>query len=320
MMKEIGGYFELELGVAGKKLFPDNAVYVNSGRNAFEYVIKSLPEINRLWMPYFTCSSLQEPLQRLNLNICYYRISDQLEIENLDDIRIEQNDYLLYTNYFGVKEKYAQNLLVRFENQLIIDNSQALFATPTNLCFYSPRKFVGIPDGGVAFSPFKVEIAEQDHDSFLRCTHLLKRFDYSASDGYLDFKSSSHTMCRQPLLLMSNLTKKIFETIDFERVKAKRNDNFLLLHQQLKESNQLVLGNDISGALIYPYLNTKRTKLKERLIQDEIYVATYWPNILLSEPIESEEYKLASLLVNLPIDQRWSEGDMFYIISKLTQE
>ena len=317
-MKEIGGYLELELGVKQKPFFPNNAVYVNSGRNAFEYILKSLPKINTIWMPYFTCSSLQEPLQRLGVNVCYYHISEQLEIENLNDIKIADYDYLLYTNYFGVKEVYAQTLLSKFGNQLILDNSQALFAKPTELCFYSPRKFVGIPDGGVAFSPFKVEITGQDHNSYLRCTHLLKRFDYSASDGYSDFKSSSQTISNQPLQRMSNLTKKIFETIDLEKVKVKRNENFSLLHELLKKNNQLIL-EDISGALVYPFYNSKGATSKKTLIENKIYVATYWPNVLSSSETESVEYKLADLLVNIPIDQRWSTDAMFEIVKLITE-
>lgn len=315
MTKEIGGYFELELGVKQKPLFTKDAVFVNSGRNAFEYIIRSLPQIDKLWLPYFTCSSLEEPLSRLSINVQYYRITKQLEIESLNQIEVGENDYILYTNYFGVKEKYAQTLQTKFGRKLIIDNSQALFAKPTELCFYSPRKFVGIPDGGVAFSPFNMEISEQDKNSYQRCSHLLKRYDHRASDGYSDFKLSSQTISNQPLLQMSSLTKKILETIDFEKVKKLRTDNFAFLHQQLNHRNQLVLDDEISGALVYPYLNLRVTNLKEKLIKNKIYVATYWPNVLLSKSVETTEYILADLLVNLPIDQRYSDKDMMKILS-----
>ena len=86
-----------------------------------------------------------------------------------------------------------------------------------------------------------------------------------------------------------------------------------MLHQHLKHRNQLTLDNGIVGALIYPYFNLEGANFKKELIKNKIYVATYWPNVLLSEPKESAEYKLANLLVNLPIDQRYSDEDMFEI-------
>lgn len=314
-MKEIGGYFELELGKKKNSLFSEEAIYVNSGRNAFEYILRSLPKIDTLWMPYFTCSSLQEPLSRLKVHVRYYQVTEQLEIQSVDKLNLGSTDYILYTNYFGVKENYALTLYSKFGSQLIIDNSQALFAKPTELCFYSPRKFVGVPDGGVAFSPFKMDIKEQDKSSYLRCTHLLKRFDHAASEGYSDFKIISETIANQPLLRMSNLTRRILDSIDFNEIINQRKLNFSIIHQELQPTNQLSLDSDISGALVYPYLNKNRSTLKNELIENKVYVATYWPNILLKQPSSSIEYQLTSLLVNIPIDQRYTAEDIFKMLS-----
>lgn len=38
-MKEIGGYFELELPLSQE--YHNNAIKLNSGRNAFKYILKS---------------------------------------------------------------------------------------------------------------------------------------------------------------------------------------------------------------------------------------------------------------------------------------
>ena len=38
-MKEIGGYFELEL--ASKEEYHTSAIKLNSGRNAFKYILKA---------------------------------------------------------------------------------------------------------------------------------------------------------------------------------------------------------------------------------------------------------------------------------------
>ena len=313
-MKEIGGYFELEIQPSSNKLFDEKAVFVNSGRNAFEYVIRSLPKIEKIWMPYYTCSSLQEPISRLKLKVEYYHINNQLEIANIEDLVLGENDYLLYTNYFGVKNKYTDFLQEEYSNNLIVDNSQALFYPPTRLCFYSPRKFVGIPDGGVAFSPFKYEVNEQNKSSYLRCAHLLKRYDYVASEGYEDFKRNSKSIKGEPLQLMSNLTRKLLESIDFDIIKIRRMQNFVYLHSILGENNKLKITlDDIVAPMVYPYI-TDEEFLRDRLIQNKIYIATYWPTIFNEMEKNSFEYQVTKNLIPFPIDQRYNEEDMKKII------
>ena len=256
MKKEgIGGYFELELQPSKNKLFKSNAVYVNSGRNAFEYIIRSIPKVNKVWMPYYTCSSLQEPISRLNLEIEYYHINAQLEIDNIDSIHLGINDYLLYTNYFGVKGNYADFLQQKIQDNLILDNSQALFYSPSNFCFYSPRKFVGLPDGGVAYSKYKYALEDKDTLSYDRCSHLLKRFDLKASEGYGDFKENGAKIHELELKEMSSLTYSLMQSIDFEPIKQKRTANFKYLHKYLGEYNEFSIDiNNIDGPLVYPFL------------------------------------------------------------------
>lgn len=320
-MKEIGGYFELELNntEAALSFFGSNAVLLNSGRNAFEYIVQSIPNISTLWMPYFTCSSLKEPLSRLKgIRIEYYNINIQLEIQELDSICLDDNDYLLYTNYFGVKTDYIQYLQHSFNN-LIVDNSQALFNPPSKFSFYSPRKFLGIPDGGIAYSPFYYDVSVQDRDSYLRCKHLLKRFDYKASEGYDDFKESNKLVGNQGVKKMSNLSFELLNNTNFANVRNIRTRNFNYLHKALKDENQIKELDLIEGAMVYPYLCDNGVELKKKLIQNKIYVATYWPNVLEEMKQESIEYQLTKI-VPIPIDQRYSEEDMFLILNYLNNE
>ena len=63
---------------------------------------------------------------------------------------------------------------------MIVDNAQALFAEPIQgvKSVYSPRKYVGIPDGGIAYIEAGLDINQYDRDvSYERCSHLLKRLD-----------------------------------------------------------------------------------------------------------------------------------------------
>ena len=170
--RAIGGYFDLELpDRAG--FMHDDGVLLNSGRNALEYVLRSLPEIKHLWIPYYTCSVVLEPVIGLGIAYTFYHLNEKLEIN--DSIDLQAGDYLLYTDYFGIKDHYVQQLAKRFGARLFVDNAQAWYAEPIPgvSTIYSPRKYVGVPDGGIAYcsNGISVEQFEQSH-SFDRCSHL----------------------------------------------------------------------------------------------------------------------------------------------------
>jgi len=59
-MKEIGGFFELELPLR-KKIFHEDALKLNSGRNCLRYILES-QTIERVYIPDYTCNGqMQAP-------------------------------------------------------------------------------------------------------------------------------------------------------------------------------------------------------------------------------------------------------------------
>lgn len=97
MSSEIGGYFSLELNQREKNSFHSGGIYLNSGRNALEYILRSLPRISKLWIPYFTCDVVLEPLRKLDILYGFYHINEKLEL--CEDIQLEPDEYFLVTNY-----------------------------------------------------------------------------------------------------------------------------------------------------------------------------------------------------------------------------
>lgn len=312
-MKEIGGFFGLELLSRDQALHP-NALNLNSGRNSLEYILLSLPQISRILIPYFTCDSVLEPIIKIGIPYDFYRIDRNLEI--LDRICLDDDEYLLYTNYFGIKDEYVIKLLAEYASQIIIDNSQALFAPHSDLCLYSPRKFVGVPDGGFAYTSHPVCKHISKDRSYNRCSHLLKRIDIGASNAFAEYKENSEALCNQPIMLMSDLTEYLLNSIDFNYVKQRRLRNFEYLHSILKSYNIIRIPDirTFSCPMVYPFRINGGISLRSTLIEHQIYVARYWPNVLeWCQPFE-EEYCLTEEIVALPIDQRYGIEDMEVII------
>ena len=58
---------------------------------------------------------------------------------------------------------------------------------------------------------------------------MLKRADVSAKFGYQDFLINENSLDDCEIKTMSNLTQKLFQTIDIEAAKEKRLENFVYL-------------------------------------------------------------------------------------------
>ena len=318
-MKPIGGYYEWEFPPARNQELHENAVYLNSGRHALEYILQGLQNVKCLWIPYFTCDVVLQPLQKLNIPYKFYRIDANLELS--EDIDLKDGEYLLYTNYYGIKDAYCNQVAKKYGSRVIIDNAQALFckSIPGLNQFYSPRKFMGMPDGGLAVTTF-VNATEQlpIDQSFDRCSHLLKRHELIPAEGYNDFRENSKKIAEAPLSLMSEISKRILESVDLEYIKQKRRENFAYLHEALRSANKLNVPSmgQFECPLVYPFWSDN-AGLKKQLIDAKIFVATYWPNVFEWTKQGGVEYELANNVVCIPVDQRYGKDDMERIVKEI---
>lgn len=315
-MEAIGGYFGLELGQG--EAFHKNAIKLNTARNCFEYVLKAR-QYKKVYIPYYTCEVMLEPLKKAGVSYEFYSINEALEPKEIPSLR--GDEAFLYTNYFGLKQHCVEYLAVGYGSQLIVDNAQAFYAPRIDGVdtFYSPRKFFGVADGGYLYTDKLLEDdLEQDY-SYERMSHLLKRIDVSPEDGYADFRRNDDSLINQPVKKMSKLTERILSSVDYERVRDIRRRNFNVLHNELKERNGLAIQLDSDAVpMVYPFLAEDKT-LKQKLIENRIYVATYWPNVMERSRDRCVEYKLVVNLLPVPIDQR-CENEKINNIVKLINE
>lgn len=311
-MKAIGGYFSLETRVG--EHYHKDAIRLNTARNCFEYVLRARG-YSKVYIPYYTCEVMLEPIQKLGLDYEFYHINEQLEPKCLP--RLSENEAFLYTNYFGLKQGCVERLALELGTQLIVDNAQAFYAEPLEGIdtFYSARKFFGLSDGAYLYTDKLLHQQFEQDCSFDRMSHLLKRLDLGAEAGYQDFKKNDAAFIGQDIKRMSRLTETLLAGIDYESAKKRRIENYNTLTEALGATNQFHfnLGAD-DVPMVYPYLTDGAT-LKKRLITEKIFVATYWPNVFeWCEPDELE-YKLAEQTAYIPIDQRYDSTDMEFIIN-----
>lgn len=316
MSKAIGGYFSLELPLHEE--YHKRAIRLNTGRNCLEYILR-YRQCKKIYIPFYTCESILEPILKIDIDYEFYHINRNFELETIIDLG--KDEVILYTNYYGLKQEYVKFLTHHYGEKLIIDNTQAFFAVPiTGIdTFYSCRKFFGVSDGAYLYTNGHVDIQLEQDFSYNRMNHLINSIDYSQEYAFTAFHISEECLVNQDIKQMSKFTQRIMQSIDYEEIARKRQDNFLYLHKQLSDSNLLNF-NITKGVtpLIYPYYS-EDVQLREHLINNKIYVANYWPNVLEWTDTDSIEYSLAEKMIPLPIDQRYSEEDMNFIIKTINR-
>lgn len=306
-MEAIGGYFSLEL--PQREEYHKNAIRLNTGRNCLEYILR-VRGYKKVYVPYYTCEAMMEPINKLGIPYEYYHIDIHFEIR--DRFTLKEGETLLYTNYFGLKQRYVEQLTEKVGTRLIVDNTQAFYAKPLPGIdtFYTCRKFFGVPDGAYLYCDKELdEEIEQDY-SYDKVAHLVKRIDLSAEEGFKDFRRVDDGLDNQPIRKMSKLTQRMMMGIDYERAALRRRANYQLLHEALGKENNIELSlEDDAVPMVYPCL-VPVEGLREKLIENKIFVARYWPNVLDWTSKVDIDYLLAYQMQPLPIDQRYGEQEM----------
>lgn len=313
-MEAIGGYFSLELPL--REEYHKDAIRLNTGRNCLEYILRARG-YKKVYVPYYTCEAVIEPINKLGIPYEFYHIDIHFEINDL--FTLKANEGLLYTNYFGLKQRYVEQLAEKVGSQLIVDNTQAFYAKPNQGIdtFYTCRKFFGVADGAYLYTDKLLENEFDQDESYDRMTHLLKRIDVSAEDGFADFRRADDGLDNQPIRKMSKLTSRIMLSIDYEAVAKKRRENFLMLQEVIGEENNMVLPLDEDAVpMAYPFLAPIKG-LREKLIENKVFVARYWPNVLEWTTEKDIDFLLAFQMLPLPIDQRYGENELKRIIENI---
>lgn len=311
-MKEIGGYIELDR--YRLKMLHEGAVALNCGRNALAYLIKA-KNIKKIKMPYFMCDSVFEVCKKYCVEISFYHIDETFKPV---DVTFENDEWFYLSNFYGqLTKEYIAELKNRF-GRIIVDNAQAYFDMPISGVdtLYTCRKFFGVADGAFLYTDSKLDEELPIDESFERMHFLLGRFERTASEFYSENVANNDLFETEPIKKMSKLTDNLLHAIDYSFVKERRTENFSLYHEKLGKINRLKL-REVKGAFAYPLLVENGAEIRKKLQHKKIYIPTLWPNVVEEMPENSLEYRLAKDIMPLPVDQRYREEDVTYVVEEI---
>lgn len=317
--KEYGGFLPLELN-PGQEYFEDyqtNLVRFNSVKAALAYLLVRL-DVMKIYLPVYYCPSTTGAIKSLGKKVLFYHIDQGLMPENIPD---EPDAAVILVNYFGLLDEKITKLADTYRlANVIIDNAHSFYCRPLIkehiFNIYSAKKFFGIPDGsyliGKEICPEEQALSYSgDYSGYLLISYE------KGTDMVYEEKKRGDAVIAAHYAPMSVLALGLLKNADYERVRRRRIHNFSLFHKELEPINELKIPR-ISPAYHYPLLISKAGKhLKKQLIQNQIFVPTLWKSGELTESGNAFERNMSDNAVFLPIDQRYDDHDIGYIIETI---
>lgn len=312
-MKEIGGYFELQLRKG--EHYHKGAVQLNTARNCLEYILRA-KKYKKIYIPYLDSKVIWEPIKKLGIDYEFYSVDFRLDPIFGKELR--KDEVFFFSDTYGIKCCTVDNLVKIFGKQLIVDNTHAFFSRPYEGIdtIYSPRKFFGLPDGAYLYTDTLLNQELEQDMSIPHMTHLMKRIEYgSASAAYQDYLDYCASLVGQSIKKMSNLASALLANIDYENLRERQIKNFRYLHSVLGKENKFEYDDFPADTCPLSYMfYSEDPILRKKLIENKIYVSTYWKETLALVEKDSAEYRVVNYLLPLPCDHRYDEEDMKRIV------
>lgn len=293
-----------------------------TARAAFARLI-AIKSPRRVWLPAYSCPELAAAVPAALLR--FFPMDEDLS-PKCDVLRrsLRAGDLLLATDYFGWPpgSKFLKFMAERPDVLWVEDRAQCLFTdTPpwAPWVLYSPRKLVGVPDGGIVVSAADTAVdtaGGQYADASLALPELM-RFEDTAEtnnkDWYRAFKSREARFTTEPRP-MSRMTEALLRRIPLRPLVEARRRNYEFLFERL--SLRAAWRRPAAG--VTPFGLVIRTRdgaaLGAALADQRLFCQRYWPTLAVGASEFPWENELARSHVTLPCDQRYDESSLMRLV------
>jgi hypothetical protein len=316
-MKAIGGFLPLETGQGATSCHP-RAAALASGRACWHVILRTCRP-RRVWLPFYICDAMLQPLAATNTPYEFYALTEEFRPE--PRCAPASDELMLVVNYFGALSAAVDRVGFGDRDRVVIDDTQAFFRCGSSEAwsFNSARKFFGVPDGGYLYGPASGLSALPPSES-ADCDHLLARLAGDDVRAWELFKQHEARIGIEPRA-MSAVASRLLGGVDLGHARRSRQVNFETLHRRLGPRNTIGIPLDevaSAGPMCYPFLPAAAVE-RAALSRRGVFVPTLWPEIDARPGGFDRERDVARRLLALPIDHRYEPGDMETVADTLQQ-
>jgi dTDP-4-amino-4,6-dideoxygalactose transaminase len=280
----------------------------------------------RVWLPSYLCSAILQAIDGRVTNKRFHRVGDDLVVSSHDWLtELVPGDLVILIDYFGLPCDSSCGILAKERGAWVLEDAcqallSALVGQSSDFVLYSPRKFLGVPDGGILTFRCDFCIPGMDltspptewwHQALL-VTLLRREFD-SQRGSRRWFKLFQEVERRQPLghYAMSPLAKTLLlHGFSYSTIAQRRIDNYGLLADRLGGIALFPTLPPGAVPLGFPIRVADRDWIRHKLFERETYPPVHWPVPDLVPQEFKESRRLSYQIMTLPCDQRYGAGEM----------
>jgi hypothetical protein len=296
-----------------------------TGRGAL-HAILATARPQQVWFPSFFCPCMLQSVPAGSSVIRFFSIGEALHLADeawLDDVR--PGDVVVFIDYFGFSTWSEIGARAKARGAIVVEDAaqgflSGHFSPVADFLICSPRKFLGVPDGGVlaarahpALPPVSLSPPPEEWwQGAWRAATLRRDFD-QAGGPRTWFELFQHAEANSPAAntAMSDLSRRIlFGSIDYAAVRARRRGNYRLLASALGEFALFPELPPETVPLGFPVRVPERDRVRQELFAAEIFPPVHWPIQGVVPDQFSASHVLAREIMTLPCDQRYDESDM----------
>lgn len=303
--------------------------YYESGRHALEAILKQ-EKWERIWIPAYFCYEVINHLSSLGIEIRFYD-DNPLKIDDNDCIKkipYQNNDVLLRTNYFGLRNKRSNeeiNIPVIEDHTHAIDSEWAL-NSDADWCVASLRKSYPIAGGGILWSPQNKSMPKQldatkdcEEMANIRYEAMKMKSLYLKNGGEKNvfrekFISSEDMIGNLSISGMDHKSFRLIQSMNIDEWTDIRRKNWNIAYDILADKFNILKPSATNDAfcplslIIFCDTCNDRDLLRQYLISNSIYPAILWD--VPQDTNYPDALDFSKRMLSIHCDARYSTEDI----------
>ena len=190
----------------------------------------------------------------------------------------------------------------------------------SDFVLFSPRKFIGVPEGGILTSCCNVNFDDVELKPALS-SWWLKMLEAAINRREVDqyggdrrwYRLFQETDAATPIgyFAMSDLSHKLlFNGFEYKEICRWRIENYSILAHNLEDIAMFPILPEGTVPLGFPIRHPRRDQIRINLFQEQIYPPVHWPIDGVVPAEFSESHRLANEVMTLTCDQRYGSEDI----------
>lgn len=286
----IGGIFGLEeaQGMNGCKppFLKGRDIFLVNARSGILLLVEMLSP-HKVWMPSYLCDSMLQAVDKSATSLRFYEVNYDLSVPSLEWVdNVQRGDLVILIDYFGFPCESSCSIRVREQGAWVLEDAcQALLSEDigrfSDFVLFSPRKFLGVPDGGILTLNCETDFDRIDLErpptewllKTLFATILRREFDiHGVGRRWFELFQEAENECPVGYYAMSELSKTLLMSgFNYSEVAQRRIENYHILTAKL---GHLALFPKLSSGVVplgFPIHVEKRDQVRQMLFDHGIY-------------------------------------------------